>query len=367
MNRTRADTYDRLQGKSFFMTIHTSIKTHSEYDDHRMLSTLVDPQAELFAYIAIHRGAVAQPAFGATRILPYSSEEAALADALKLSKTMTYKAALAGLPYGGAKAVIRCKPNTQQVPKILAAYAKRVNSFGGHFITGADVGVTPIDLKKMAKLTPYIVGRFVDPVFYTIMGVIEGMRVALTEVFGSDSLSHRSIAIQGLGKTGHTLLAHIYNQAKTIYVSDIHAPTVTSVKKKFPRVIVTKPNEILTTKADVVAPCALSNVINKTNTKTLRCAIIAGSANNQLDESATGERLHRMGVLYAPDYVINAGGLMSVVDEYEHKKPNNKRIMGKIHSIPQTLRTILDTSKRTGKATNIIADAMARKRADMLI
>lgn len=337
------------------------------FDNHRIISKIFDPMTGLDAYVVIHRGIANRPSFGATRIFPYATDHDALSDALKLSQTMSYKAALAGLKHGGAKGVIAYNPRSKGLFRVLTAYASRINYLGGHFITGADVGVGPKALTVMAKNSPYIVGLHVDPVFYTILGVMHGIEIALKEVFSSTDYAKRTFAIQGLGKTGQALLNHLYPLAKTIYVSDIHDATIRAVKSKYPRITVVKPESILACPVDVLSPCALSGIINKQSLHKLRCRIIAGSANNQLENENAGVTLQHMGILYAPDYVINAGGLITVVDEYEHKNPDQKRLSKKVSTIAATLAMILNKSKRTGKSTNIIADTLAKNISDKLL
>lgn len=338
-----------------------------EFDDHRIVTELFDKTAGVHGFIVIHRGGLRRPAFGATRLWTYRSDTEALKDALKLSRTMTYKSALAGLTYGGAKAVLMQNAGQLNKGTLLKTYALMVNYLDGHFITGADVGIVPGDLRVMSRYTTCMVGRFVDPVSYTMLGVLYGIRVAVKEVFGSESLTRRTFAIQGVGKTGTGLLRHIYKEARQIYVSDVNTQALEKVKKIFPNVIVVSPTDIFRQKVDVFSPCALSGVINSQSIKTLNVSIIAGSANCQLEHDDTGNQLHKRDILYIPDYVINAGGLISVVDEYEHKKPDDARIKTKVRQIAHTIRTILKHSKKTGKSTNHIADGMAQKIAKAFV
>lgn len=333
-----------------------------EFDNHRLVSFVHDPHVSLECYIAIHRGGLIRPAFGATRFWKYSSELEALRDALRLSKVMSYKSALAGFPYGGAKAVIiNQKNNSKKKGQLLRTYARHVSYLSGHFITGADVGINEDDLEAMASQSKYIVGLKADPVKFTNIGVFYSVQECLKEVFGDSSLRGRSFAIQGLGKTGMGILRLIYNDAKKIYVSDINSKQLKTAKDRFPRIEVVKPLEIYKQYVDVFAPCALSNEINSKNVDSFRCKIIVGSANSQLETAEIGELLFKRGILYAPDYVVNAGGLISVVDEYEKKRYNEKRIMLKVEKIKSTLRSIISKSKRLHKATNLIADRMAEK------
>lgn len=333
-----------------------------EFDNHRWVSFVYDPDVGLECYIAIHRGGLIKPAFGATRFWKYGNELEALRDALRLSKVMSYKSALAGLSYGGAKAVII---NQKNGPKkrdlLLETYARQVNYLNGRFITGADAGVNRGDLEAMASQSKYIVGLKADPVKFTNIGVFYSIQECLKEVFGNSSSTGRSFAIQGLGKTGMGILKLIYNDAKKIYVSDINSKQLKMAKDRFPHIEIVKPSDIYKQYVDVFAPCALSNEINSKNVDSFRCKIIVGSANSQLETAKIGELLFRRGILYAPDYVVNAGGLISVVDEYENRRYNEKRIMLKVEKIKSTLESIISKSKRLHKATNLIADEMAEK------
>jgi leucine dehydrogenase len=332
-----------------------------EYDNHRMISFVSDPKTGLQAIVAIHRGSTAVPAFGATRLAHYDNIHEAIAEAMRLSKLMSYKAALAGLKYGGAKGVILAPRNTANMGDIFKAYADKVNFFDGHFITGADVGVSQADVKLMQKHSKSFVGVTVDPVKYTALGLLAGVRVALKEVFDTPGLSGRKFAIQGVGKIGSAFLDLIYKEAGTIYIADVDFVQLKKIKRQFPKVQVVTPTEIYKQEVDVFAPCALSNALTPKTIAKLKAKIVAGGANNQLESASVGELLHKLGILYAPDYVINAGGLISVVDEYEHKSINRERLEKRVQNIGKTLHKIFAMSKKTGKATNLVADALAEK------
>ena len=346
---------------------HTSIETLPEFDDHTLLVTVVDQSSGLKAYIAIHRGGIKHPAFGATRMWNYPTDGEAIAEALKLSRIMSYKSALAGFKYGGAKAVIVFPKDRAQRSALLAAYARRVNYFRGYFITGADVGISLKDLRLMKKQTSFVVGFRSDPVAYTMLGVFYGIQISLKEVFGSAELKNRSFAVQGLGKTGTELLKLIYPHAKKIYVTDINKARMRSIKQDFPLVEPVAPHDIISQRVDVFSPCALGSVINKKTIKHIHARIIAGSANSQLENIEAGNLLYKKGILYAPDYVINAGGLMAVVDEYEHTHKDDNRLHRKVATIKHTLSEILAKSRRTHKPPHVIADALAEKIAKTFV
>jgi leucine dehydrogenase len=331
-----------------------------EFDNHRIVSFVFDKSSGLCGFIAIHRGGSGIPAFGATRLWDYRSEDEALRDALRLSKMMSYKSAIAGLKYGGAKATIMAVPKALDNRNALfKAYAGKVQDLSGRFITGTDVGVNDKDVKLMKKFTPYVVGSKLDPAYFTAVGVFYGIQESLNHVFGNDSLDKRTFAFQGIGKTGSKLIELIYEVAGNIYVTDIDQEKIRKIVRQFPKVNVVSPAEIHRKKVDIFVPAALSGALNSKSVSELRCKIIVGSANNQLTDDHVGELLHKLGVLYAPDYVVNAGGLISVVDEYENKSPSEKRILRKLEGTRETLRKIFNRSKKENRATNRIADEMA--------
>lgn len=332
-----------------------------DFDNHKSATFIYDPLSGLRGFIVIHRGGIVNPAFGATRIWGYPSEEDALIDALRLSRGMSYKSAMAGLNYGGAKAVIISPSGYSSRKHLLKTYTQWVNCLNGRFITGADVGVSDDDLKVMLEEGKYVVGGQSDPVKFTALGVLYGIRVCLNEVFGDSSIVGRTFAIQGVGKTGMGLLRLIYDESKKIYVADVDNELIGRVKEGFPKVEVVSPSEIYQLKVDVFSPCALSHEVNFKNVSSFNCKIIAGSANNQLEKREVGELLHKLGILYAPDYVINAGGLITVVDEYEHTNSNEKRVERRVAKIKNTMKAIIEKSKRLRKATNVVADEMAEK------
>jgi len=345
-----------------------------EYDNHKAIVSFFEPKSQLKAFVAIHRGGLFLPSFGATRIWKYSVELDAIKDSLRLSRGMSYKSALAGLPYGGAKAVI-CLPsqhmNLSERNTLIKTYAKYTNYLNGHFITGADVGVDEDDLKLMASNSHSIVGIHSDPVKFTVLGVFYAIQVCLKEITNTNDISGKSFAIQGLGKTGMGLLRLIAPVAGKVYVSDIDNTKTLAAKKEFSNIEIVKYSEIHKQTVDIFSPCALSNIINLRTVSKLHCKAIVGSANSQLQNAHLGELLFKLGILYAPDYVINAGGLITVADEYENRKKdsntprqknndlNEERVKKKVLKIKDKLHLIIERSKRRHKAPNIIADEMA--------
>lgn len=331
------------------------------FDKHSLVSFVTDPKTGLQGFVAIHRGSATVPAFGATRITSYKNITDALTDALRLSRFMSYKAALAGLPYGGAKGVIIEPKKISHRTPLFKSYAEKINLFDGNFITGADVGVTQADVKIMKKLSPSFVGVSVDPVYYTALGILASARVAVKQAFGSSSFKDRSFAIQGVGKIGGAFLDLIYPEAKKIIVTDTDSKQLSKIKKQYPKIVVVAPQDIYKQEVDVFSPCALGHSLNTKTITKLKAKVIVGGANDQLETPSVGELLHKLGILYAPDYVVNAGGLISVVDEYEHKSVNEKRLTERVNNIGKTVKKILDISQKTGEATNLVADKLAEK------
>lgn len=341
------------------------IYSSSEFDNHSFVLFLNDVNIGLRGFIAVHRKKEENiPSFGATRIWHYDSDEEAVNDVLRLSRIMSYKSALAGLPYTGAKGVIMLNSrifNENERKKILETYAENVNRLNGQFITGTDVGLTQKDLQIMKKKSKYIVGFNDNSTEFTSLGIFYAIKLCLNKIFGNENIAGRSFAIQGLGKIGSSIIDYIYNDADKIFASDTDKKIVNLVKKKYPKIKIVEPSEIYKQKVDVFSPCALGHSLNSKTIADLSCKIIAGGANNQLQNEEIGELLHKLGILYAPDYIINAGGLISVTDEFEHKVYNRNRVMKKVFNIQDTLNKIFKLSAKEKKAPNIIADKMAEK------
>jgi len=301
-----------------------NIEKLPEFDNHESVSSFEDKASGLKGFIAIHRRNGDFPSFGATRFWHYDRPEEALKDALRLSQMMSYKAALAGLPYGGAKGVIISPSpdnnsiSPQKKADILKAYANQVNYLGGRFITGTDVGITQEDLSIMAAHSPYMVGLHADPTKFTALGLFESIKICLQRVFGTNNIEGRSFAIQGIGKIGRAIAELLYQEGAKIFATDLKEKRLKELKRKLPRINLVAPSDIHKQKVDCFCPCALSGSLNKKTVPQLRCKIVAGGANNQLESNSIGRLLFERDILYAPDYLVNAGGLISVVDEYEN-------------------------------------------------
>lgn len=338
-------------------------KSLSEFDDHNSVVFIYNKKAKLHGFIAFHRGGFDTPSFGATRFLEYANEADALRDVLRLSRLMSYKNALAGLPYGGAKAVLIKFKNYDMSQKniLLGEYAKHISRLHGAFITGTDVGLDINDLKVLSSKSKNFVGMINNPEKATAQGLYYSMETVGKYINGGPTVDGMSFAIQGLGKVGEEILSLVYGKASTIYVSEINKKTLKRVKKKYPQIVVVHTNKILQQKVDIFCPCALSNVLNSRSISQIKAKAIVGSANNQLKSLAVGEILHRLGVLYCPDYVVNAGGLIAVADEYKNKKPGGKNLDKKLRDIGKRIDRILSLSKKKNKSPAVIAEEMAQR------
>ncbi len=321
-----------------------------------------DSATGLKALIVIHSTALG-PATGGTRFYPYASWDAALEDALKLAQAMSYKCALAELPFGGGKGVILGDPKRGKTQELLRAYARIVHQFQGRFTTGEELGITADDLKIMMRETQFIAGakgiaRDISPV--TAQGVFYGLKACFQTVFGNSSLHGRTIAVQGAGKVGYHLIKLLAAEGVKLFVSDIDRRALERVHSEFGAKIVEPPDAIYALECDALAPCALGGIINDTTLPLLNCKIVAGSANNQLKEPRHGDRLHEFGILYAPDYVINAGGLIAAVQDLlggslEKAVQETEKIYGR-------LLKIFEIARREGIAPHRVADRIAAER-----
>lgn len=339
---------------------HTPIEALPEFDEHKLIVFVHDKKGRLRGFIAVHRSGAKNLSFGGTRFLKYDTTVDALRDALRLSKMMSYKCALAGINYGGAKGVIIDNPKLSSKKDVIIDYARAVDYLGGRYISGADVGITWEDSRLMKSHTPYVGGFSRDITKETGLGIMFALEACLGEVFASVSLNERSFSIQGVGKIGADVLERLYSKAKDIVIADIDPKKIALVKKKFPKVRVVSPEEILSQNVDVFVPCALSGILNKKTIPALECKIICGGANNQLADNNLADKLRAKKILYAPDYVVNAGGLVSVIDEHENADYNEERISKRLKNIKRTLESIFAESKKK----KVSPVAVANKRAE---
>jgi leucine dehydrogenase len=328
---------------------------------HEQVSVWSDFDAGYRGIIAIHNTTLG-PALGGTRMWLYENDLEALIDVLRLSRGMTYKAALAGLNLGGGKSVIVNDPKSKNREPIFRAHGRHVQSMCGRYITAEDVGTSPKDMEFIRQETDHVVGlagRSGDPSPVTALGVYRGMKACAKVAYGSDALSGKTVAVQGAGHVGYYLCKHLHEEGAKLIVSDIDDAKVKKVVDEFGAVAVA-PRDIYGADADVFAPCALGAVVNDDTIPVLKVDIIAGAANNQLEQERHGDLLHERGVIYAPDYAVNAGGLINVNAEVEGW--DLERSHKKASEIYDTILRVLQLSSDQGVATYRAADRLAEQR-----
>ncbi|HSG61794.1 MAG TPA: Glu/Leu/Phe/Val dehydrogenase [Pseudomonadales bacterium] len=340
-----------------------SVLSHPEFDNHEMVAFHSDEASGLKAIIAVHNSKLG-PATGGCRMYPYANEDDAIRDVLRLSRGMTYKSALAGLPLGGGKSVIIGDPKRDKHPALLHAMGAFINSLGGRYVGAEDSGTSVADVAKMGERTRYVSGinsqakHGGDPSPVTAYGVYVGIMATL-EQLGYSGLNGRSIAIQGVGNVGYNLCGLLREAGAEVFVSDIHQDNLQRATDLGAKVV---PNQdILNMDVDVFAPCAMGAVINPLSIDQLRCKAIAGAANNQLATLEMGDQLHAKGIIYAPDYVINAGGIIEVYYQNQGILDANK-VTQHVDTIAERLRDIYQRSQHENRATQRIADAMAEEK-----
>lgn len=336
-----------------------------DFDNHELVLFGRDGESGLKAIVAVHDTAFG-PACGGCRMWPYATEADAIRDVLRLSRGMSYKNAMAGLPLGGGKSVIIGDSRTSKTEGLLRAFGRVVDSLGGRYIAAEDVGITVADVQTMGLETRHVAGLSKghdasgDPSPFTAYGVYLGIKAAVRHRLGADSLKGVRVAVQGLGNVGSHLVRRLAEDGAILYVSDIHADNVARSVDAHGAMAV-DPARIHAADVDVFAPCALGAVINPATIVDLRATVIAGGANNQLSVDAMGGELRDRGILYAPDYVINAGGIINVAGEVLNGY-DRADVLRRVERIPATLTDIFRRAEREGRPTSMIADEMARER-----
>jgi len=353
-------------------TISTSFNLFSDIDkyDHEQLVFCQDNATGLKAIIAIHN-TVLGPGLGGTRMWNYAKEEDAINDALRLSRGMTYKAAISGLNLGGAKAVIIGDPKTQKTEALMRKFGRFVENLNGKYITAEDVGTTTRDMEYVNMETDHVVGLPEvrggggDPSPVTAYGVYMGMKASAKTAYGSDNLVGKSVAIQGVGKVGLHLVEYLAKEGAKIYVTDIYDSGIKIAVEKFGAIAVPA-DDIFALDVDIFAPCALGAILNTQNIAKLKCNIIAGAANNQLeDENIHGDLCKEKGIFYAPDFLINAGGLINVYSEYNGYV--REIAMAEAENIYNTTLDIFKHATATGVNTQLAAIQLAEKRVNDIL
>ncbi len=332
--------------------------------DYEQLVFCQDEASGLKAVIAIHDTTLG-PALGGARMWTYASEENAIEDALRLARGMTYKNAAAGLNLGGGKTVIIGDPFKDKNEEMFRALGRFIQGLNGRYITAEDVGTTVSDMDLIHEETNYVTG--ISPAFgssgnpspVTAYGVYRGMKAAAKEAFGSDSLEGLKVSVQGLGNVAYKLCEYLHNEGAKLVVTDINQAAIDRVVNDFDAIAVA-PDEIYAQEVDIFSPCALGAILNDETIPQLKAKVIAGSANNQLKDSRHGDYLHELGIVYAPDYVINAGGVINVADElYGY---NRERAMKRVDGIYDSIEKIFAISKRDGIPTYVAANRLAEER-----
>ncbi len=325
-----------------------------------------DPPTGLKAIVAIHSTTLG-PALGGTRFYPFGSEEEALRDVLRLARGMTYKAAAAGLDLGGGKAVIIGDPKRIKNEELLRAYGRFIDTLGGRYITAEDIGTDRDDMDVIRRETRYVtgvapeLGGSGDPSPVTAYGVFLGLKACVQEAWQQHSLQGRRVAVQGVGKVGYHLVKHLVEAGASVVVSDVDVDAVGKAVRDF-GVDTAEPEKIHAEECDIFAPCAMGGIIRDDTIPNLRCRVVAGAANNQLERPEHGDALASAGILYAPDYVINAGGLINVADELQGY--NETRAKARVQTIYRTLREIFRMARDRGITTAAAADRFAEERIE---
>lgn len=337
-----------------------------DFDDHEAVHFFCEPVSGLEAIIALHSSALG-PSAGGCRYWRYETREAGLTDALRLSRGMSYKNALADLPFGGGKAVILKSDRQIDRRAVFEAFGRAVESLAGAYITAEDVGTRVEDMQAIERTTRYVSGLASehgiaggDPSPKTAYGVFLGLRETWRHVSGDDDLTGVRVAVQGLGGVGGHLCGHLHEAGARLVVADINADLVARAVQDYGAVAVDAA-DILQADVDVLAPCALGAILNAASIPTIRARAIAGGANNQLATDEDGLALMMGGITYAPDYVVNAGGIICVASEYLGSG-SEEEVLRKIERIPATLRSILERARDSRQPTAAVADKLARER-----
>lgn len=336
-----------------------------DFDDHEGVHLFTDPASGLRAVIAVHSTKLG-PAGGGCRFWHYADSNEAITDALRLSRGMSFKNAMAGLPMGGGKGVVLADANRTKTPELLKAFGRAIDSLGGRYVTAEDVGMSDTDMVTIATETKHVTGLPVasgraggNPGPSTALGVYLGVKAAAKRGLGADSMKGVHVAIQGIGSVGGGLAALLAKDGAKLTLADVDADKAAAMAKALGADVVTTA-EILSVAADIVSPNALGAILTAESIAALQTTVIAGGANNQLATREDGARVHARGILYAPDYVINAGGIINVCLEYLGQG-DRADVEARIHKIPDRLIEVWDESDRSGLPSSDVADMIAKR------
>jgi len=356
---------DILDQKQSIASVNTVLDDMSTYD-HEQVVFCQDNATGLKAIIAVHN-TTCGPALGGTRMWNYATGAEALTDVLRLSRGMTYKNAISGLNLGGGKAVIIGNSRTDKNEALFRRFGKFVNSLNGKYITAEDVGISPKDMTWVNMETNHVAGlpgKSGDPSPVTAYGVYVGMKAAAKQQFGTDSLAGKKVAVQGVGHVGEYLVKHLTDEGAQVYVTDIHEDTLKRIADTYKAKVVGL-DEIYDLDVDIYAPCALGATVNDDTLNRLKCSIIAGAANNQLaKEDIHGKAVMEKGIIYAPDFMLNAGGVINCYAEVAGL--TSEWAMNKAQEIYTTTEIILNRSIQENIPTYAIANRMAEERIEAL-
>ena len=342
-----------------------SVFDHVEFDNHESVHYFRDEQTGLMAIVAVHSTALG-PGAGGTRRWIYNNDAEALTDVLRLSRGMTYKNAVAGLNFGGGKAVILASEDAPKSPELFRAFGRCVDSLSGRYVTAEDVGCSVDDMRYVGEETQFVSGlpqsgndAGGDPSPWTALGCIQGIEAAVQARLGRDSLDGIRVAVQGVGHVGYYLCRLLHEAGAELFIADVNGDNLKMTLDAVPAMVV-PPSEVLFADVDVLAPCALGNILTSSTIPNIKAKVIAGAANNQLSTPADGLRLAQRDILYAPDYVINAGGIISVAHEY-YGDASEDDVREDVGRIKDRLAELFRQSAETGRPTNELADELARK------
>lgn len=339
----------------------TAFWNQPDFDDHEQVVFVRDAASGLSAIIAIHSTHLG-PAAGGTRFWHYVEPSAGMRDALRLSRGMSYKNAMAGLPAGGGKAVILADSNRTKTPEMLAAFARAVDGLGGQYITAQDVGMSEADMVSLSQRTTHVAGLpgqgGGDPGPYTARGVYLGVKAAAKRALGTDDMKGVRVAIQGVGSVGGGLARYLAEAGAELILADIDAARAAALAEELGGISVST-EAVLSADADIVSPCALGAILNEESIASIKAKAVAGGANNQLATGSEGRLLVDRGILYAPDYVINAGGIISVLRHID--SAGDDEINARIDRIPDRLEAVWQESAATGATPAEVADRMAQR------
>jgi leucine dehydrogenase len=336
-----------------------------DFDEHEEIHFVTNDECGLRAIIAVHSTHLG-PAAGGCRLWHYAKDAEALTDALRLSRGMSYKNAMAGLPLGGGKAVILADEDRSKTPDMLHAFGKAVDHLGGRYVTAEDVGMSVADMIEVHRSTQFVAGLpnsgsdvGGDPGPHTSLGVFLGLKAAVKRALGKDTVDGLHIALQGAGSVATGVALHACAEGARLSIADVDPAKAQKLADATGGTIVS-PDEILTLEADVLSPNALGAILTESTIAELKVPVVAGGANNQLATPEDGERVHQRGILYAPDYVINAGGIINVCTEYL-ADGDAKLVRERIEGIPVRLEQIWAESQASGRDPAAVADAMAQR------